>query len=225
MPHLVGSHHLEPGEVLVFVVIMVDHRRQKHLGAIGGSGIFVHPADVFVDQLLSIEDIDIGAGEGAAIEPNHALYAFQLQAGGQGFQQGLRGVGLNFEKGDATLGIFLQQLYTLAIPGFQLAHRNPVQHSGKALQEGWHRVRRSGQQPFAQVQYLTLRAGGGLSQGLSSVGEESGGFPHPDLCQTLAQLEKAAGLPLFHLAQSLGGQLQATLDLAPTALGQHPAHG
>ncbi len=77
--HLMGGDYFEPGEIILLVGVVVHHRRQEYLGAIGGSGVFVHPPDILADQLLGVEDFDGRAGEGTAVQPDDPFYPVQFQ--------------------------------------------------------------------------------------------------------------------------------------------------
>ena len=68
MGNLVGGHHLEPGEVLRLVVVVVDHRRQIDLGPVGGSGVLIDPADLPTDQFRGAEHLDVLAGQSPGVE-------------------------------------------------------------------------------------------------------------------------------------------------------------
>ena len=64
-----------------------------------------------------------------------------------------------------------------------------------------------------------------LAQGLSAVGQESGCVPQAYLGQPLAQFQKTSGLAVVYLLKGTWHQLQAGLDLAPTAVDKGAGHG
>ena len=225
MGHLVGRNDFEPGKVLRLVVVVVDHRRQVHLGAVGGRRILVHPSDLAADQFLGAEHLDVLAGQRAGVEAHDAFDPLQIQAGREGFQHGFRSVGLYFEERDTAFGIFAQQLDAVLIPLVQLGEGDAVQHRVQALQERRDRVGRAGEQAFTKVEDVALGAGGNVGQRLGAVVEEPRRVPEAHLGQFFAQPEEPSGLSFLNVLQGAGGHFQARLYLAPAAVGEGAGHG
>ncbi len=68
MRDLMRCNHLEPGEIVLRLGIARHHWREKDLGAIRRSSIFIYPANVLLHQALRIKYLKGRAGKGAAVE-------------------------------------------------------------------------------------------------------------------------------------------------------------
>ena len=140
MSYLVGGDHFEPTEVLLLAQVAVHQGWQEHLRPLGRGLGLGDPADSFVHQLLAAEYLYGETGKRPAVESHYPFHPVQLEAGGEGLQELLRGVGLHLEVGQAAVGVLFQQVEALLEPYLHLVQGDPLQYRIQALQEGRDRL-------------------------------------------------------------------------------------
>ena len=80
---LVRGDDFVPSEVLVLLGKAVGHRRQIDRGAFGRCALFVHPADLLVDDRRGGIDLYIPCGQRTAVCPQEILHPSEFHARGK----------------------------------------------------------------------------------------------------------------------------------------------